>query len=115
MKKALKTVTPRIRQQEERAEKEDYAADSILESMQKLRINCALEETLRYSEPYQALRKRLHEKSQRIRMTGLTKEQWQAVDHTLSAYNETSAMYGELAYAQGFRDAVALQKELSKL
>lgn len=86
--------------------------DTMLEAIQGHRIETALEETIRNNEAYLKLEETISQKVSQIDEIGLTHKQWQVVDSILSSSNAQSASYGEMAYKQGFKDAIKLYSEL---
>lgn len=86
--------------------------DTMLEAIQCHRIEHALEDTLRNDEAFQKQEESISKKIRQIDEIGLTHEQWQVIDSVLSAYNAKGVTYGEMAYKQGFKDAIKLYTEL---
>lgn len=77
------------------------------------RIDNDLEETLKMIRDIKTRKIRL--KVTKIEELGLNHYQWKIIDSAMSAYTEKGAEYGRVAYFQGFKDALKLLMELSKI
>lgn len=79
------------------------------------RIDNDLEETLKNDKRYQKANDKISLKVTKIEELGLNHYQWKIIDSAMSAYTERGAEYGRVAYFQGFKDALKLLMELSKI
>ena len=79
------------------------------------RIDNALEETLKTDKRYQEVNDKISLKVTKIEELSLNDHQWKIIDNAMSAYTERGSEYGRVAYFQGFKDALKLLMELSKI
>lgn len=89
--------------------------DSILDELFEERMITALEQRLAETEDFRKASKQVRQKHLGLIKMGLTDEQKQALDETMSAMNFCSSEYGRAAYRQGFTDAVQLIVQMVKL
>ncbi|WP_310604246.1 DUF6809 family protein [Anaerosporobacter sp.] len=88
--------------------------DTLLEKLFSDRLSHALELTLNTDKDYQkAVREEdiMYKKLEKVK---LSKKQKKKVENVISANNACGAAYGNVAYRQGFHDAVKLIAELSE-
>lgn len=101
--------------------KQDKAADaaeekkSILDCFFEIRTEDALEKWLKEDRNYQKINAEARREIEKIEKIKLSREQWLIVDNALSACNKRSSRYGQMAYKQGFWDAIHLLKEICRL
>lgn len=93
-------------------QRKDIDVEKMLDDIRGHRLENALEDTIRNDKSYQKLEVKTSQKIMKVDKIELNHEQWQVVDSALSACNEKSAYYGEMAYKQGFKDAIKLYTEL---
>lgn len=79
--------------------------NSLLDDLFEQRINGALELLLTATPEYQHIKNEVEQKITGLDKFALTSEQTKAIDQALSASNAAGAIYGKLAYKQGFEDA----------
>lgn len=80
----------------------------MLDEFCNLRIDEALEETLRKDEPYQAATQEVNQALKRLNGIIENPEQWELLEGVSCAYNAQAARQIRLSYLQGFWDAVNL-------
>lgn len=103
------------------SQKQDKTADaadekkSILDWFFETRTEDALEQWLKEDRNYQKINAEARREIEKIEKIKLSREQWLIVDNALSACNKRSSRYGQMAYKQGFWDAMHLLKELCQL
>ncbi|WP_052446877.1 hypothetical protein [Candidatus Soleaferrea massiliensis] len=100
------------KQEDTNNEQQKQKTDSILDAFQTFRLDTAFETSIKDNENYQKLNEKTSQKIFRIDHIGLNREQWNVVDAALSACNERSTYFGDMAYHQGFKDAVKLLAEI---
>lgn len=79
------------------------------------RIDNALEETLKTDKRYQEVNDKISLKVTKIEELSLNDYQWKIIDNAMCAYTERGSEYRRAAYFQGFKDALKLLMELSKI
>lgn len=103
------------------SQKQDKTADaadekkSILDWFIETRTEDALEKWLKEDRNYQKINAEARREIEKIEKIKLSREQWLIVDNALSACNKRSSRYGQMAYKQGFWDAIHLLKEICRL
>lgn len=99
------------------SQKQDKAEEkkSILDWFFETRTEETLENWLREDRNYQKINAETRREIEKIEKIKLSREQWLTVDNALSACNKRSSRYGQMAYKQGFWDAVHLLKEICRL
>ncbi len=85
---------------------------SIFNIMEEYSINEGLDNISLQDEEYIKIQNKIEEQRVQFDKLNLTKEQCLIVDQLLSAHTESGAVYGKLAYRQGFRDCAALLLEM---
>ncbi len=88
---------------------------SVLDWFFETRSEEALEKWLKEDRNYQKINAEARREIEKIEKIKLSREQWLIVDNALSACNKRSSRYGQMAYKQGFWDAIHLLKEICRL
>lgn len=71
-----------------------------------------LEDVVNGDEEYRAVREVQIQTQKKLETLGLTEEQKEAVQDLLGRANQSGAVYGKIAFKQGFRDGVKFICEL---
>lgn len=87
----------------------------MLDIIIKERTEEALDNTLENNIDYLQIKQLKMQKSEKLKELGLTKEQERAVEEVINIGNSYCAVYGQLAYQQGFQDGIKLISEIKKL
>ena len=85
---------------------------SIFDIMEEYSINEGLDNILLQDEEYIKIQDKIDEQREQFDKLNLTKEQCLVVDRLLSVHTESGAIYGKMAYRQGFQDCAALLLEM---
>ena len=88
---------------------------NIFNIMADYSINEGMDSILLQNEEYMEMQNKIEEQMMQFDKLNLTKEQCLIVDRLLSAYMESGAVYGKMAYRQGFQDCAALLLEMKLL
>lgn len=94
--------------------KKEILCNSLLDDFLEKRINGTLGPILTTNSQYQDIKDKADAKTAELKKYSLNDDQMEAIDHALSANNAVGAVYGLLAYKQGFEDARNLLAELLK-
>ena len=78
-------------------------------------VNERMDSQLLQDKEYIRIQDKIAKQREQFNKLNLTKEQCQIVDRLLSAHTESGAVYGKMAYKQGFRDCAALLFEMKLL
>ena len=78
-------------------------------------VNEGMDDILLQTEEYRKILDKIEEQKKQLDKSNPTKEQCQIVDRLLSSHTESGAVYGKMAYRQGFRDCAALLLEMKLL
>ena len=71
-----------------------------------------LEDIVNGDEGYRTVRKGQLQAQEKLETMGLTNEQKLVIQELLSSANQSAAIYGKIAYEQGFKDGAKLMSEL---
>ena len=88
---------------------------NIFNIMADYSINEGMDSILLQNEEYMEMQNKIEEQMMQFDKLNLTKEQCLVVDRLISAYTESGAIYGKMAYRQGFQDCAALLLEMKLL
>ena len=88
---------------------------NIFDRMADYSMNEGMDSILLQNREYMEVQNKIEEQIMQFDQLNLTKEQCLVVDRLISAYTESGAVYGKLAYRQGFRDCAALLLEMKLL
>ena len=88
---------------------------NIFNIMADYSINEGMDSILLQNEEYMEMQNKIEEQMMQFDKLNLTKEQCLIVDRLLSAYMESGAVYGKMAYRQGFQDCASLLLEMKLL
>lgn len=88
---------------------------TIFDVMAGYSVNEGMDNLLLQNEEYIKIQDKIEEQIMQFDQLNLTKEQRLVVDRLISAYTECGAVYGKLAYRQGFRDCAELLLEMGLL
>ena len=88
---------------------------NIFAAMADYSINEGMDSLLLQNEEYIKIQNKITEQREQFDRLNLTKEQCLVVDRLLSVYTESGAIYGKMAYKQGFQDCAALLLEMKLL
>ena len=88
---------------------------NIFDVMADYSINEGMDSLLLQNEEYTKIQDKIAEQRERFDRLNLTKEQCLIIDRLLSAHTESGAVYGKMAYRQGFQDCAALLLEMKLL
>lgn len=91
--------------------KEESLEEKLMDIIIGERLNNGMEDVLLKNAGYQQSEQLKRQKCDRLQEIGLTEEQWEEVEEALTADNSYCAIYGELAYRQGFQDGVKNMRE----
>lgn len=87
--------------------------EELLDILADNRIHGVFENTLRENEEYQSVQKEYDRACDKLDKMGLNKKQNLAVNRLLSIANDCGAVYGTVAYKQGFDDGIRIGFELA--
>ncbi len=90
---------------------EESLDEKLMDIIIEERLDNALDDALQKDAGYQQSEQLKRQKCDRLKEIGLTEEQWEEVEVALMADNSYCAIYGELAYRQGFQDGVKNMRE----
>ena len=90
---------------------EESMDEKLMDIIIEERLDNVLDDTLQKDAGYQQSEQLKRQKCDRLKEIGLTEEQWEEVEEALMADNSYCAIYGELAYRQGFQDGVKNMRE----
>lgn len=85
---------------------------NILDIITDYSVNEGLNGTLLEDEEYISIQEEIDRETEQIHSQNLTKEQCLMIDRLVSAYTENGALYGRVTYKKGFRDCIALLREM---
>lgn len=85
---------------------------SIFDIIMEYSINEGLNRELLQDEEYKEIHQRMDEQTEELDAQDLTKEQRLMIDRLVCIYTENGAHYGRMTYKQGFRDCIALLREM---
>lgn len=85
---------------------------NIFDAMVEYSINEGMDSLLLQNEEYIKIQDKIAEQREQFDKLDLTKEQCLVVDRLLSVHTESGAVYGKMAYRQGFQDCAALLLEM---
>lgn len=85
---------------------------NIFDIMTEYAINEGMDNVLLQNEEYIKIQNKIEEQRVQFDKLKLSKEQCLIVDRLLSTYMESGAVYGKMAYRQGFQDCAALLLEM---
>lgn len=88
---------------------------SMFDVITEYSINEGLDKILLQSEEYIKIQNKIAEQRAHLDKVNLTKEQCLIIDRLLSAHIESGAVYGKMAYKQGFQDCAKLLFEMELL
>lgn len=88
---------------------------TIFDVMAGYSINEGMDSLLLQNEKYIKIQDKIETQKERFDSLNLTKEQCLIIDRLIAAHTESGAVYGEMAYKQGFRDCAALLLEMQLL
>ena len=88
---------------------------SIFDVVVDCSVNERMDNQLLQDKEYIRIQDKITEQREQFDKLNLTKKQCQIVDRLLSAHTESGAVYGKMAYKQGFRDCAALLLEMKLL
>lgn len=88
---------------------------SIFDVMADCSVNERMDDLLLRDERYREIQDKIEEQREKFYELHPTKEQCRIVDRLLSSHTESGAVYGKMAYRQGFRDCAALLLEMKLL
>lgn len=88
---------------------------NIFDAMADYSINEGMDSFLLQNEEYIKVQDRIAEQREQFDRLNLTKEQYLIVDRLISIHTESGAVYGKMAYRQGFQDCAALLLEMKLL
>lgn len=88
---------------------------NIFDIIAEYAINEGLDNVLLENAEYIEIQNKIEEHRKQFDKLNLTKEQCLIVDRLLSIYMESGAVYGKMAYRQGFRDCTVLLFEMGLL
>lgn len=88
---------------------------NIFNIMADYSINEGMDSILLQNEEYMEMQNKIEEQMMQFDKLNLTKEQCLVVDRLISAHTESGAIYGKMAYKQGFQDCAALLLEMKLL
>ena len=88
---------------------------NIFDRMTDYSMNEGMDGILLKNREYMEVQDKIEEQNLQFDKLNLTKEQCLVVDRLISAYAECGAVYGKLAYRQGFRDCAELLLEMKLL
>ena len=88
---------------------------NIFNIMADYSINEGMDSILLQNEEYMEMQNKIEEQMMQFDKLNLTKEQCLVVDRLISAYTESGAIYGKMAYRQGFQDCAALLLEMKRI
>lgn len=75
----------------------------------------ALEDIVNGNEEYQMVRKEQMEAFENLERMGLSEGQREMLDNIISRVNQSGAVYGRLAFEQGFKDGARFMNELKEI
>ena len=87
--------------------------EGILNTLVDQRLEI-LDEVINADEEYRSVRREQMQLQEQLETIGLSEEQKAVVQELLTKSNESSAVYGKIAYRQGFRDGAEFMCELKK-
>ena len=88
---------------------------NIFDAMADYSINEGMDSLLLQNEEYIKIQDKIAEQREQFDRLNLTKEQCLVVDRLLSVHTESGAIYGNMAYKQGFQDCATLLLEMKLL
>ena len=88
---------------------------NIFDAMADYSINEGMDSFLLQNEEYIKIQDKIAEQREQFDRLNLTKEQCLVVGRLLSVHTESGAIYGKMAYKQGFQDCAALLLEMKLL
>ena len=88
---------------------------NIFEIMADYSINEGMDSILLQNEEYIEMQNKIEEQIIQFDKLNLTKEQCLVIDRLISAHTESGAVYGKMAYKQGFQDCAALLLKMKLL
>lgn len=91
--------------------KEESLEEKLMDIIIGERLNNGMDDVLLRNAGYQQSEQLKRQKCDRLQEIGLTEKQWEEVEEALMADNSYCAIYGELAYRQGFQDGVKNMRE----
>lgn len=92
----------------------DMKKDKLLDIFVEERVHGILEEAARDSVEYQAAQREYDKACNELNQAALNERQCDVVNSVLSAANHCGAVYGVIAYRQGFDDGVRLTAEIKE-
>lgn len=88
---------------------------NIFDIITEYAINEGLDNVLLQNAEYIKNQNKIEEQREQFDKLNLSKEEYLIVDRLLSAYTESGAIYGKMAYRQGIQDCVELMTEMRLL
>lgn len=89
------------------------ANEHIFEAITDFAVNEHLTETLLENQSYQEVQSQIGRQIELFDKLNLDKEQWLIIDRLVSLHTDSGALYGRIAYQQGYRDCVALLQTMN--
>lgn len=87
--------------------------ESLIQELLEMRMTAAMEQNLWSCAEYQMVEKRAANQLREVqKLCGENTVLQTAIDDLVSIYNQSSTIYGRVAFQQGFFDAVKLNHEL---
>lgn len=95
--------------------KEDRCVKDVYKPLIKDLMNERMDKLVIRHKKFRKADKRYNEAIKQYNDLPLSKEDAKVVDHAIDAFADQSAIYAELAYMQGMKDAVKLLKEIEAM
>lgn len=87
--------------------------EPIFEAITDYAVNEHMTKTLLENQPYQDVQRQIGNQIELFDKLNLDKEQWLIVDRLVSLHTESGALYGRIAYQQGYRDCAAILQAMN--
>ena len=85
---------------------------SIFDIITECSINERMDSDLLQNDEYMKIQNKISEQAVQFDKLGLSNEQRLVIDRLISSHTESGAVYGKMAYKQGFKDCVSLLQEV---
>ena len=86
---------------------------SIFDIITECSVNERMDSYLLQNDEYMKIQNKISEQSSQFEKLDLTHEQRLLIDRFISSHTESGAVYGKLAYKQGFKDCASLLQEVN--
>lgn len=87
--------------------------EHIFEAITDFAVNERMTKTLLENQLYQEVQSQIGSQIELFDKLNLEKEQWLVVDRLVSLHTESGALYGRIAYQQGYKDCAALLQAMN--